>query len=106
LARIMLPTVPLLRVERGQIVEQDLVACDFGVLEIDLLDLEEREVALALLRGADLAGDDVSGSQVEAPNLGRGDVDVVRSGEVVGVGSPKKPDAVRARLQPALPVND
>src|SRR6059036_106758 len=106
LARIMLQIDPFLRIERSQVVKQDLVARDLGILEIDLLDLEEREVALALLGRADLAGYDVSGSQIEATDLGWGDVDVVRSGEVVGVGSPKKAEAVRECLQHALPVND
>jgi hypothetical protein len=43
-----------LRVERRQVVEEDLVARDLGVLEVDLVDLEQREVALAFLRRADL----------------------------------------------------
>src|SRR5437773_9621268 len=63
-------------------------------------------LALALLGRADLAGYNVSCSQIEATDLGWGDVDVVRSGEVVGVGSPKKAEAVRECLQHAFPVND
>jgi hypothetical protein len=42
------------RVERRQVVEEDLVARDLGRLEVDRLDLEQREVALVVLRGADL----------------------------------------------------
>src|SRR2546426_255394 len=103
LVRIVLQIDPLLRIERGQVVEQDLVAGDFGVLVIDLLDLEQGEVPFALLGRADLAGHDIAGSQVEASDLGWGDVDVVRSGEVVGVGSPKKSEAVRERTTSTSP---
>ena len=65
--------MPLLRVERRQVVEEDLVAGDLGVLEVDRLDLDEREVALALLGRPDLAGDGVAGAQVEAPDLATGE---------------------------------
>ena len=44
-----------MRVERRQVVEEDLLARAFRRLEVDRLDLEQREVALALLRRADLA---------------------------------------------------
>ena len=40
----------LVRVERRQVVEEDLLARLLGLLEVDRLDLEQREVALALLR--------------------------------------------------------
>jgi hypothetical protein len=46
---------PLLGIERRQVVEVDLVARLLGVLEIDRVDLEQREVALAFFRRADLA---------------------------------------------------
>ena len=72
-------TQVLVRVERRQVVEEDLVARALGLLVVDRLDLEQREVALAFLRRADLAGDDVAGAQVEAADLARRDVDVVRA---------------------------
>ena len=48
---------PLLRVERREVVEKDLVARLVGRLEVDRLHLDQREVALAVLGRADLAGD-------------------------------------------------
>ena len=47
---LVLHVQPLFGVERRQVVEVDLVARLLGVLEIDRVDLEQREVALALLR--------------------------------------------------------
>ena len=72
----------LVRMQRGQVLEQDLVLGRFGCIRIDLVHLDQREVALAILGGADLAFDRVTGMQVEAPDLRRGNVDVVGGGEV------------------------
>ena len=68
----------VLGIERREVVEEDLLARHVGVLEVDRLDLDQREVALPFLRRADLAGDGVAGAQVEAADLRRRDVDVVR----------------------------
>ncbi len=93
---------PLHRVERRQVVEEDLVAGDFGVLEVDRLDLDQGEVALALLGRADLAGDRVAGAQVEAADLRGRDVDVVRAGQVVVVRRAQEAEAVGQALEHAL----
>ena len=60
---------PLLRVERRQVLEEDLLADAIGRLEVDRFDLDQREVALALFRLADLAADGVAGLQVELADL-------------------------------------
>ena len=59
----------LLRVQRRQVLEQDLVLGLLGRLEVDLVDLEQREVALGFLGWADVALDGVAGAQVEAADL-------------------------------------
>ncbi len=92
----------LLRVERRQVVEEDLLARDVRVLEVDGLDLDEGEVPLAFLRRADLARDRVARAQAELPDLGRRDVDVVRAREVVVLGSAQEAEAVRQHLENAL----
>ena len=71
------------RVDRRQVVEEDLVRLDLRRFEVDVLDLQQGKVALAFLGRADLAGDRVAGAQVEAPDLRGRDVDVVRTGQVV-----------------------
>ena len=50
---------------------------------IDAVDLDEGKIPLAFLRGAYLAVDRVAQFQAEPLDLGRGDVNVVRAGEVV-----------------------
>ena len=92
----------LLRVERRQVVEQDLVTGRLGRLEVDRLDLQQREVALALLRRADLAADRVARAEVEAADLRRRHVDVVGPGEVVLVRRAQEPVALRHDLEHAL----
>ena len=92
----------LLRVERRQVLEEDLVARLLGRLEVDRLDLDEREVALAVLRRPDDAGHRVAGVQIELADLRRRDVDVVGAGQVVVVGRTQEPEAVGQRLEHAL----
>jgi hypothetical protein len=59
------------RVQRRQVLEQDLVLRRFGRFAVDAVDLDQREVALAVLGRPDFAFDRVAGVQVEAPDLAR-----------------------------------
>ena len=93
---------PLVGIERRQVVEVDLVARLVRVLEIDRVDLEQREIALAFLRAADLAFDRVAGPQREAPDLRRRHVDVVGAGEIVGVRRAQEAEAVLQHFDDAL----
>ena len=93
---------PVLRVERRQVLEEDLLARAFRRLEVDRLDLDQREVALAVLRRPDLARHRVAGVQVELPDLRGGDVDVVGAGQVVVVGRAQEAEAVGQRFEHAL----
>ena len=71
-----------------------LVALLVGVLEVDRVDLEQREVALAVLGAADLAFDGIAGAQRKAADLRGRDVDVVGARQVVGVGRAQEAEAV------------
>src|SRR5690606_29507161 len=62
----------------------------------------QREVALAVLRPADAAGEVVAGAQVEAADLAGADVDVVGAGQVAGLGRAQEAEAVRQDLQHAV----
>src|SRR5207237_7857842 len=93
---------PLLRIERRQIFEEDLLARPIGRLEVDGFHLDQREIALALFRLADLAADGVPRVQVELPDLRRRHVDVVRTGEVVVARRAEETEAVRQRLEHSL----
>ena len=99
---IVLEPEPLHRVERREVVEKDLLARLVRRLEVDRLDLEEREVPLRVLRRADLAGDGVAGAQVEASYLGGGNVNIVGPRQVVVVGGAEEPEAIRQDLENAL----
>ena len=92
----------LVGIERRQVVEMDLVPDLLGILEIDRVDLEQGEIALAFLRAADQALDRVAGAQAEAADLRGRDVDVVRAGEVVGVGRAQEAEAVLQHLDDAF----
>jgi hypothetical protein len=91
----MVSSCALVGIERREVVEEDLaLARAFGLLEVDRLDLEQREVALAVLGRADLPGDGVAGAQVEAADLRGRDVDVVGPGQIVVVGRAQEAEAV------------
>ncbi len=67
----MLQVQPFIGVQWRQIVEDDLLRQDVGILIVDRLDAEQGEVALVLLGRANLAGDDGAGPQAEAADLRR-----------------------------------
>ena len=89
-------------IERGQVVEEDLLLRAVGRLEVDRVHLDEGEVALVLLGRADLAADGVAGAQVELADLRGRDVDVVGPGQVAVLGGAQEAEAVGQDLQHAL----
>jgi len=54
-----------LRVEGRQVIEEDFVARDLGVFEIDRFDFDQREISFAILGRTDLTGDSVAGAEVK-----------------------------------------
>ena len=69
---------------------------------VDDFDLEQREVALALLRRPDLAHDRVAGAQVEPLDLAGRDVDVVGAVQIIPVGAAEESVAFRQNFEHAL----
>ena len=92
----------LLGIERRQIVEIDAVADLVRLVEIDRVDLEQGEIALALLGRADLPLDRIAGAQAEAAHLARAHIDVVRSGQIVRFRRAEKAEAVLQDLEHAI----
>jgi hypothetical protein len=96
---------PLLGEQRREVLEQDLRLGVLGPVEVDVVDLEQREIALAVLGRTDLARDGVAGAQREAPDLARRDIDVVRPGQIGGIGRAQETEPVREDLQHAVAVD-
>ncbi len=80
----------------------DLVADFLRVFEIDRIDLEQGEIALALFRAADQALDRVAGAQAEAADLRGRDINVVGTGEIIGVGRAQEAETVLQHFDHAL----
>ena len=93
---------PLVRKQGRQVFEQQLVLLVVRLAEVDLVDLQHGEIALAVLGRADLAGQAVAGSQVEAADLAGRDVDVVGARQVGTVGGTEEAEPVLQDLQGAL----
>jgi hypothetical protein len=82
-------------------IEIDAVADRLGVVEIDLDESDQGEIALAVLRPADLALDSVAGAKAELTDLVGRHVDVVRAGQIVGIGGAEEAEAVLQHLDRA-----
>ncbi len=92
----------LLRVERREVFEKQLVARLLGRFEVDRFDLDEREVALAFFRRTNLARHRVAGLQIEFADLGWRHVNVVGAWQVVVVRRAEKAEAVGQHFEHAL----
>ena len=77
-----------------QVVEEDFFGQEVGIVVVNRLDAQQREVALVLFRRADGAGHNAAVSQAEASDLTRRDIDVVRAGEVMVIGTAEKAEPV------------
>ena len=91
--------------KRRQLVEGDLAGQQVRVLVVDRLDAQQGEVALVLLRRADLARNRGPRLQPEAANLAGRNVDVVGAGEIVVVGAAEEAEPVGQDLQRPLAVH-
>src|SRR5271154_6803652 len=89
-------------IQRRQVVEKYLAARDFRVFKVDGFDLDQREVALAVLWRAHLAGYSVASAQIESADLRRGDVDVVRARQVIVFGRAQEAESIREAFQHAF----
>ena len=74
-------------------------------LEVDRLDFDHGEVALAVLGQADLADDGVAGAQVELADLRRRHVDVVLARQVALFGAAQEAEAVGQHFEDTLGVD-
>ena len=80
---------------RGEVLEEDFLLLGIRLAEVDLVDLEQREITFATTLGRpDLAGDAVACAQVEASDLVLRYVDVVRPGKVRAVGRAQETESV------------
>ena len=73
------------------------------IVEIDLAELGQREIAFAVARPADLALDGIAGAQAEFAHLVGRHVDVVGPGEIVRLGAAQKAETVGQHLDRAEP---
>ena len=73
-----------------------------GVFGVHGLDLEQGEEAFLVLGRTDLAGDQVAGLEVEAADLRRGDVNVLRAGQVIEAAGAEEAEAFGEHFQDAF----
>jgi hypothetical protein len=93
------------RIQRRQVIKENLVARDLRILEVDFFHLEHREVAFALFGRTDLTRNHVAGAEVEPPNLRRRNINVVRTRQVVVIGRTQEAEPVLERLEDPFAVD-
>ena len=94
-----------LGIERREVIEEYFISRDFGVLEINRLDFDEREIALTVFGRPNLSRDGVAGPQVELPDLRRGNVNVIRAGQIVVFRGAQEAEAIGQAFQDAFGEN-
>ena len=82
-----------------QVLEHDFVFVVFGQIAIDLVQLGQSKVTLAVFGNTHFAFDHVASVQIEAAHLAGADVDIVRAGGVAGVRAAQKAKTVRQNFQ-------
>ena len=90
----------LVREDGNEVFEDRTTLGELGVDAVDRLDAEQAEILLAVLRGPRLTGDEVAGTQSEAPHLARADVNVLGRGQQSAAA--EEPEAVLDDLEDAL----
>ena len=91
--------VLLAREQRRQVLEHHLVLVVFRCAVVDLVELVQCKVTLAVFGRAHFAFDHVAGVQVEAADLAGADIDVVGRGGVARVRCTQKAKAVGQHFQ-------
>jgi hypothetical protein len=74
----------------------------FGIFEIDRVDLEQREIALAFFGSTDRPFYRIAGLEREATQLRGRNIDVVRTGQIIGVGRAQEAEPVLQNLDHTL----
>ena len=87
------------RVKGRQVIEENLVVGCIGMLKVYSFNLDQGKVTLALLGRADLTGYSITGLQIELPDLRRGDIDIIRSRQVVVIRRTEKSESLRQAFQ-------
>ena len=93
------------RIKRRQIIKVDLVARLVGALEINRRNLQQREIAFTVFRRADLAFHRVACAQRKAPDLRRGDIDIVGTRQIVCFRRTQEAETVRQHFNDAFADN-
>ena len=91
--------------KRREVLEQHLVARALGRVKVDLADLHQCEIALAIFGRTDQTRQRIAGAQVKAAHLLRADVDVIGASQVRRIGRTQEAEAVLQYFEHAFAVD-
>ncbi len=84
----------LIGIERREIVKIGAVTHCFRIIVIDFEQLGQREIAFPILGCANFALDGVACAQAHLANLVRRDVNIIRTGKIIGLRAAQKAEAI------------
>ena len=84
----------LVRIKGSQIVKMNFMPDFFRILEIDRIDLKQREIALPFLGTANQPFHRIAGAQAEPADLRRRNINVVGTGQIIRIGRAKEAEAI------------
>jgi hypothetical protein len=95
----------LVREQRRQVLEQDPMFGRLRRLDVDLVNLDQREITLTIFRCAHFAFDRVARVQIEPANLRGRDVDIVGRGEIRRLRRAQEPESIGQHFERPITVN-
>src|SRR5262245_31902366 len=95
-----------LRIQRRQIIKENFLTRSLWLFIVNGFDLEKSEIPLPLFWWPDLTGNNVASSQIKTADLAGGDINIIRSGEIIVVGRPQKSKPIGEDFKYTFPVDE
>src|SRR5207244_1014387 len=89
----------LVRVQGREVVEENFLSGLVGRFKVYCLYFNKCEIALAFFRRPDLSANCIAGAQIKFSNLGRRNINIIRTGKVVVFRRPQKTKTVRQSFE-------
>jgi len=81
-----------IRVEWGEIIKKNFFESFVRIAEVYFFNFQEGVITFAFFRWANLACYSITGTKIEPPDLGRGNIDIVRSRQIVIIRARRNPN--------------
>src|SRR5260364_337428 len=91
--------------QRCEVLKHDFMFLGLRRKTVDLVNLDQREIALAVFRRAHFALNRIAGMQIKAPDLRRADINIIRACQIGSFRRTQKPKPVGQNFKRAIAEN-